>query len=54
DWTTGPRGELVLWIPEEYREGLWWARNLHVIGRSKVTYNLKAFVHGTDWTQCYT
>ncbi|EMD31474.1 hypothetical protein CERSUDRAFT_144986, partial [Gelatoporia subvermispora B] len=53
-WITGPRGELVLWIPEEYRAGLWWPRNLLVIGRSRITLHLKGFVHGTDWTKCYT
>ncbi|EMD30593.1 hypothetical protein CERSUDRAFT_120369 [Gelatoporia subvermispora B] len=53
-WITGPRGELVLWIPEEYRAGLWWPRNLLVIHRSRITLHLKGFVHGTDWTKCYT
>ncbi|EMD31454.1 hypothetical protein CERSUDRAFT_144952 [Gelatoporia subvermispora B] len=52
-WITGPRGELVLWIPEKYYTGLWWPRTVLIIGRSRVI-DLKAFVHGTDWTKCYT
>ncbi|EMD31457.1 hypothetical protein CERSUDRAFT_38031, partial [Gelatoporia subvermispora B] len=53
-WITGPRGDLVLWTPEEYRAGLWWPRNVLVIGRSQVILCLKAVFHGTDWTKCYT
>ncbi|EMD36806.1 hypothetical protein CERSUDRAFT_95078 [Gelatoporia subvermispora B] len=53
-WIIGPRGELVLWVPVEYLPGLWWPRNLLIIGQSRVQLNLKNFVHGTEWTNCYT
>ncbi|EMD32084.1 hypothetical protein CERSUDRAFT_38034, partial [Gelatoporia subvermispora B] len=53
-WITGPRGELVLWIPEEYRSGLWWPRTTLVIGGSRVILDMSRFVHGEDWTSCYT
>ncbi|EMD32072.1 hypothetical protein CERSUDRAFT_99771 [Gelatoporia subvermispora B] len=53
-WIVGPRGELVMWIPEEYWPGLWWPRNTLVIGPSRVTLDLSRFLHGRDWTFCYT
>ena len=53
-WVMGPHDELVVWIPPEYCAGLWWPRNSQVIGRCRVYLDLNQFVHGMDWTKCYT
>ncbi|OCH89025.1 WD40 repeat-like protein, partial [Obba rivulosa] len=53
-WIRGPREELVLWVPDEYRSTLWWPRSTLIIGRSRVSYDMSRFVHGMEWVKCYT
>ncbi|EMD37022.1 hypothetical protein CERSUDRAFT_124014 [Gelatoporia subvermispora B] len=53
-WIKGPRGELLLWIPPEYRKCLYGPRNTLVIGTGAVSLDMRHYVHGTDWTKCYT
>ncbi|EMD32809.1 hypothetical protein CERSUDRAFT_161328 [Gelatoporia subvermispora B] len=52
-WITSPQGKLILWVPREYRIGLWCPRNTLVIGQSRTIYDLSRFVHGIEWTQSY-
>ncbi|EMD37025.1 hypothetical protein CERSUDRAFT_124016 [Gelatoporia subvermispora B] len=53
-WVKGPHGELVLWIPPEYRKYLYGPRNTLVIGTGAVPLDMRRYVHGPDWTKCYT
>jgi hypothetical protein len=56
-WITGPRGELLLWIPPQYWSFVFITPRsscLLVIGRTRVMVDLSGFVHGTDWIRCFT
>jgi len=54
-WLTVPSGELVLWLPREYREGFGIPPNIAIIAPSIVTTDLGNWtVHGTEWARCYT
>ncbi|EMD37114.1 hypothetical protein CERSUDRAFT_124087 [Gelatoporia subvermispora B] len=47
-WIKGPRGELILWIPPEYRHCLYGPRNTLVIGTGAVSLNMHRYLSGTD------
>ncbi|EMD34647.1 hypothetical protein CERSUDRAFT_75593 [Gelatoporia subvermispora B] len=53
-WIKGPCGELVLWVPPEYRKHLHELRSVFVIGIRGVSIDLRRYVHGAEWTNCYT
>ncbi|KZT68736.1 WD40 repeat-like protein [Daedalea quercina L-15889] len=53
-WILGPQGELFLWIPPEYRPGLWWPRTTAIIGVHPVHLDLSRFAHGTAWSECWS
>ncbi|EMD36926.1 hypothetical protein CERSUDRAFT_155292 [Gelatoporia subvermispora B] len=53
-WVYGPQGELILWIPPEYRGHLYGPRNILVIGTWTVSLDLCRYVYGEEWTKCYT
>lgn len=54
-WLAGPGGELVLWVPHEFREGFGIAPNVAIVAPSTVTTDLCNWtVHGTEWARCYT
>ncbi|KAH9944900.1 hypothetical protein B0H21DRAFT_694244, partial [Amylocystis lapponica] len=51
-WMKGENGELLFWVPEHLRRGLWRPRNSVVIGAPSTKLDLTHFVHGTSWQQC--
>ncbi|KAJ7483389.1 hypothetical protein FB451DRAFT_1029251 [Mycena latifolia] len=51
-WIRGPRQELVLWVPPEYRSYLQLPPRFIVIGSASVSVDMSRFVHGTDWVKC--
>ncbi|KAF7982288.1 hypothetical protein HWV62_28950 [Athelia sp. TMB] len=53
-WMQNSPTELLFWVPPVYRSGLYRPYNSLVIGRESTKLNLNDFVHGEDWTQCYT
>jgi len=52
-WLVGPRDELVLWVPQEYRTCFGMYPNIKIIGWPNVTADLHNSFHGTEWTKCY-
>ncbi|KAJ7483373.1 hypothetical protein FB451DRAFT_1129293 [Mycena latifolia] len=53
-WIRGPRQELVMWVPPEYRSHLQLSPRFIVIGSARVSVDMSRFVHGTDWVNCYS
>ena len=53
-WVTAADGLLLFWVPPEHRVGLCWPSTLTVIGAHPTRLNMERFVHGLQWTQCYT
>ncbi|KAJ7439753.1 hypothetical protein FB451DRAFT_1280643, partial [Mycena latifolia] len=54
-WVSCIPSEPLFWLPTSMRNFLWSPYNTQVIGRrqhTKITY--ERFVHGTDWTKCYS
>ena len=51
-WILGPHAQLVLWVPTEYRSGIWWAGNTAVIGMPITTIDLSKYAHGESWQEC--
>ncbi|KAJ6564870.1 peptidase C14 [Mycena vulgaris] len=51
-WIRGPRQELVMWVPPEYRVYLQLSPRFIVIGSARVIVDMSRFVHGTDWVKC--
>ncbi|KAF9061407.1 WD40-repeat-containing domain protein [Rhodocollybia butyracea] len=54
-WLCGSNSSLMLWVPPEYQYGL-PVPFLHIYISSTPTtsFDLRNFVHGTNWAQCYT
>jgi len=52
-WIKNSNGDLILWLPPEYRQYLPWPPCRLVIPTGKVTVDLGDFVHGPAWTKCY-
>ncbi|KAJ6617821.1 hypothetical protein B0H10DRAFT_1641248, partial [Mycena sp. CBHHK59/15] len=48
-WILGPRQELVMWVPPEYRFYLQLPPCFIVIAPARVVVDMSRFVHGTDW-----
>ncbi|KZT68741.1 WD40 repeat-like protein [Daedalea quercina L-15889] len=48
-----PGWKYFLWIPPEYRPGLWWPGTTVILGTHPVHLDLSQFTHGTAWTECW-
>ncbi|KAJ7833330.1 hypothetical protein B0H14DRAFT_2800946 [Mycena olivaceomarginata] len=53
-WIRGSRGELLVWVPPEYRRHLHLSPCFIVIAPVRVVVDMGPCVHGTDWVTCYT
>jgi len=53
-WITGPKGELVLWVPPKYHPHLMLPPCTLLIGSPQVSFDLNWFVHGVEWTKCWS
>jgi WD40 repeat protein len=53
-WAVGESGELLFWVPKDHRRGLFWPRNIAVIGGSGIPtrLDLTRFRYGENWTDC--
>jgi hypothetical protein len=49
----GSDEKLLLWIPPEYRNQLFWPHMKLVIGRSSIHLDLSNFAHGDHWYKCF-
>ena len=54
-WLVGPSGELLLWVPADYREHLSVLSCTMPIVRHHVAVAIEArgWIHGTNWTSCW-
>jgi len=54
-WLTGPRGELLLWVPDEYREHLQVPPCKMLIGPCRVVVSVgdSGWHRGESWTMCW-
>ncbi|KAL0952175.1 hypothetical protein HGRIS_008788 [Hohenbuehelia grisea] len=55
-WIRGTGGDLLLWLPPAYHNFLVFKHSccIRLIAHSRVTVDVSDFVHGEDWTKCYT
>jgi len=52
-WVLGPQSQLLFWVPQQHRGGLWWPGTRQIMSSRRVTaLGLDSFVHGPDWWQC--
>ncbi|KAJ3562205.1 hypothetical protein NP233_g9720 [Leucocoprinus birnbaumii] len=60
-WVAKRDGDLLIWVPEQMREGLYRPRNLLVVNHDEkkedyvwgTELDLKEFRHGKRWNECY-
>jgi len=53
-WVLGPSGELLLWVPADYRAYLQIPGRTLVIGKHRVIINASGDLHrGENWTKCW-
>ncbi|KAF7965338.1 hypothetical protein HWV62_44307, partial [Athelia sp. TMB] len=53
-WMRNRKGGLLFWVPPEHRAELWRAHRIAVISTERSTHlDLKHFVHGENWAECY-
>jgi len=54
-WVWGSAGDLILWMPPDYRKFLRRPPCRFVIpyATAEVTVDVDDFVHGSEWTRCY-
>ncbi|KAI0029357.1 hypothetical protein K488DRAFT_56551 [Vararia minispora EC-137] len=52
-WIRGPQGQLVMWVPPEYRPYMQLSPCVALLGGARVTLDFEGSAHGTEWTKCY-
>ncbi|TBU26193.1 hypothetical protein BD311DRAFT_604647, partial [Dichomitus squalens] len=52
-WITDIVNNLVIWVPDEYRDSLLWRGMLFFVGREALTIDFANTYHGTEWAKCY-
>ena len=54
EWLVGPSGELLLWVPADYRDHLSVLSGTMPIVRdhTAVVIGTRGWIHGTDWVSC--
>ena len=53
-WIKDEDGNLLIWVPDEYRAYLWSPGTLALVGREPIDINFGDVYHGIDWTRCIT
>ena len=53
-WIKDEDGNLLIWVPDEYRAYLWSPGTLVLVGRDPIDIDFGNAYHGTDWTKCVT
>ena len=49
-----PDDAYLLWVPDHNRSGLLWPKTTTVIGYTPTSLDFKNFVHGINWSQCFS
>ena len=45
-------GNLLIWVPDEYRASLWSPGTVVLVGREPIDIDFGNARHGIDWTKC--
>ena len=54
NWIMLQDNTYLLWVPDQNKSGLLWPRTTAVIGCPPTSLQFKNFVHGTNWSQCFS
>ncbi|EDR02557.1 uncharacterized protein LACBIDRAFT_393910 [Laccaria bicolor S238N-H82] len=54
NWIMLPNNIYLLWVPDHNKSGLFWPRTTHVIGNNPTILDFRNFVHGVNWSQCFS
>jgi len=54
NWIMLPDNSYLLWVPDQNKSGLFWPRTTTVIGCTPTSLELRNFVHGVNWSQCFS
>ena len=54
NWIMLPDNTYLLWVPDHNKAGLFWPRTTTVIGCNPTPLEFKNFVHGVNWSQCFS
>ena len=49
-----PDNAHLLWLADKHKSGLFWPRTTTVIGCTPTLLRLKNFVHGVNWSECFS
>jgi hypothetical protein len=52
-WVIDEEDNLIIWVPDEYRNSLWWPRMRTLIGgrEPSITIDFTDARYGTEWTK---
>jgi hypothetical protein len=52
-WVMDEDSNLLVWVPDEYHNSLWWPKTRAIIGGRlpRLTINFDGTWHGADWTK---
>ena len=53
-WIKDEDGNLLIWVPDEYRASLWSPGMLMLVGRDPIDISFENVYHGIDWARCIT
>jgi WD40 repeat protein len=54
NWVMLQDNTYLLWVPDKNKSGLFWPRTTTVIGCTPTSLQFKNFVHGINWSQCFS
>ena len=54
NWIMLPDNAHLLWLPDKNKSGFFWPRTITVIGCTPTSLQLKNFVHGVNWSTCFS
>ena len=54
NWLMLSDNTYLLWVPDQIKSGLIWPRTTTVIGCTPTSLCLENFVHGVEWSQCFS
>ncbi|KAM6504084.1 hypothetical protein JOM56_001027, partial [Amanita muscaria] len=52
-WIVGPQGQLLLWVPLQFRKLLHTPGTVTVMPEPAVELDLSVMAHGKKWTGCF-
>ncbi|KAL4061697.1 hypothetical protein V8B97DRAFT_1879002, partial [Scleroderma yunnanense] len=52
-WIRGPHGQLLLWVPHDYRQPFYSMWTRLVIPKGSVELDLSRMAYGKKWKECF-